>query len=68
VRYSVVDTDDPTLPGSPASGTRWDLLARLFANLIPEERAALLRLGDAWFRCGPERRALLEALAETLAD
>jgi hypothetical protein len=66
-QYSFVDTEEPTQPGAPTSGDRWDMLKRLFANLTPEERARLLVLADAWFNCDAGRRALLEATAREFA-
>ena len=63
-----VDEEPPTQPGSPTAGDHWAMLKRLFANLIPEEQARFLRLGDDWFHCDANRRALLEATASEFAD
>jgi hypothetical protein len=67
-QYSFVDTEEPTHPGTPTSGDRWDVLRRLFANLTPEERSRLLVLADAWFNCDAGRRALIEATAREFAS
>lgn len=52
----------------PTTGDHWYVLRRMFANLTPDERARVLRLADAWFRCNANRRALLEATANEFAD
>ena len=66
--YSFADTEEPTRPGAPTTGDRWDVLRRLFAYLTPDERGRLLVLADAWFHCSAGRRALLEATAREFSD
>lgn len=68
-QYAVTfDDEEPTHPGAPRPSDRFDTLARLMANLTPEERADLLALADAWYRCPADERVLLGALAGKLAD
>lgn len=65
--YSFADSEEPTQPGAPKAIDRWDTLARLMANLSPDERRELTRLADDWYRCTANRRALVGALANELA-
>lgn len=67
-RYSFVDTEEPTRPGVPKPSDRFDTMARLMANLTPDERADLLALADCWYRCPADERVLIGALAGKLAD
>jgi hypothetical protein len=66
-QYSFVDTEEPTQPGTPKPADRWDTMARLLANLGPDERRALLVLADDWYRCDADGRALVGAMAGKLA-
>lgn len=65
-QFAFVDTEEPTRPGVPRPADRWDTMARLMANLEPEERRRLLVLADGWYGCDAEGRALLEAIASKL--
>lgn len=65
-QYSFVDTEEPTTPGVPTDD-RAGTLARLYANLTPEERLQLIALADDWFRCTANRRVLANALVSELA-
>lgn len=66
-QYSFVDTEEPTRPGVPTDD-RAGTLARLYANLTPDERRDLIRFADAWFRCDADGRALVGALVCRIAD
>lgn len=61
--YHFVDTEEPTRPGVTRPEDRWHTMARLLANLEPEERRQLMVLADNWYRCDAEGRALLGAIA-----
>ncbi len=65
--YPGPDEDEPTHPGDPTTDTKGATLARLYANLTPEERRRLVLLADAWFRCDANGRALVEGVANELA-
>ena len=62
------DDEPPTQPGAPPAVDQFAILKRMFANLTPEERARALVLLDAWFNCGANKRALIEATACEFAD
>jgi hypothetical protein len=64
----VIDEDEDTLPGVATTDGRGATLTRLYANLTPEERRELVLLADAWFRCDPSERGILEATAQIFAD
>ena len=65
--YSFADTEEPTKPGDATKDDRGAVLARLYANLTPDERRRLVLLADAWFRCSANQRALVEGVACELA-
>lgn len=65
-QYSFVDTEEPTLPGVPTDD-RAGTLARLYANLTPDERRQLIALADDWFRCDANDRVLASAFLARLA-
>lgn len=66
--YPGPDEDEPTHPGDPTTDTKSATLARLYANLTPEERRRLVLLADNWFRCDANGRALTEGVACELAS
>lgn len=66
-RYTFVDTEEPTRPGVPKPSDRWDVVARLLANLSPEERRHFVILADDYYRCDADGRAILGAMAGKLA-